>query len=648
MREYRGSLGGVPWAGWLCERPEDLRPFMEWVRRQRGRVAFDTEGRGLKIFTRPDYLRLCQFGTETEAWVVPVELGPAFRQAAADALRILPSLVGHNVLMHDGLAVDRHLSIPLEEFCPKTEDTMITAKQIDPREAHAGGIGSGLKAQSAKFIDPAAPDTQEGLTAVFKGLKVGHTKKNPVGWDLIPWDHPIYVVYSMLDVILGSRLITAHEREMRRLGVRQALIPYEHNKSRQCAIMARAGMIVDPDWTAELGGQLEEEQAKYGEIAARYGVENVNSNNQIIEALRGMGEVWSEKTDTGKPSVAKDVLLPMADLDRDWEPIGARKSNPLANAILRAQRAGKWNTGYVDQFLGDVDADGRIHPNINTLEARTGRMSVTGPALQTLPSGDWTIRRCLLAEPGHVMVSIDFSAIELRVLAGMADVSRMKTAIAAGEDLHDFTARLVFGPGFTKAQRKIAKVVGLGKVYGSGAETASKQTGAPIAQIRETMAAYDRAYPEIRQASNRWQREARWDGYVTRSATGRRLPLDRSRAYAVVNYKVQSTARDVLGQAMDNCEAAGLLPYMRLPVHDEILASVPRGDAREIAAEFKRCMTMNLFGVPIDAEPEIGGRSWGSLYMKTKKGKPDRGLLAQSDPLFRERPELIAELMGAS
>jgi DNA polymerase-1 len=84
--------------------------------------------------------------------------------------------------------------------------------------------------------------------------------------------------------------------------------------------------------------------------------------------------------------------------------------------------------------------------------------------------------------------------------------------------------------------------------------------------------------------------------------------------YAVVNYQCQSAARDVLGQSMLNMEAAGLLPYLRLPIHDEVLASVPRSEASDIAREIERCMTFDLKGVPIVAEAEIGGRSWGSLY----------------------------------
>ncbi|WP_415940433.1 DNA polymerase, partial [Streptomyces sp. 039-1] len=151
------------------------------------------------------------------------------------------------------------------------------------------------------------------------------------------------------------------------------------------------------------------------------------------------------------------------------------------------------------------------------MAARTGRMSITRPALQTLPSSDQMIRRALLAEPGEVMVSCDFAAVEMRVLAALADVRRMKTAISEGADLHSFTRSLVFGDGPDPGEkkRKICKGIGFSKVYGGGAETTARQTGAPIAEIRSAMATYDRVYPEIKRFGARHQRMARANGMVT-------------------------------------------------------------------------------------------------------------------------------------
>jgi DNA polymerase-1 len=224
------------------------------------------------------------------------------------------------------------------------------------------------------------------------------------------------------------------------------------------------------------------------------------------------------------------------------------------------------------------------------------------------------IRRCLLADPGHVVISTDFKAIELRVLAALADVKVMKRSILANQDLHDVTAALVYGPEFTKKDRKLCKGVGLGKVYGGGADTLAKQTGAPLADVKHCLSVYNRIYPEIARTGRRWQREARSNGLMSVSVTGRILPVDAHRLYTVTNYQCQSAARDVLGQALINMDEAGLLPYLRLPIHDEVVGFAPRAEAEEIVRAVEKCMTMTLGGVPIDAEGEIGGRSWGSLY----------------------------------
>ncbi|MFF8774523.1 hypothetical protein [Kitasatospora sp. NPDC015120] len=115
-----------------------------------------------------------------------------------------------------------------------------------------------------------------------------------------------------------------------------------------------------------------------------------------------MGEKLTEKTDSGALSVAKAVLLPMADLDQDWQRLGMREPNALADAVLRAKRAGKWSASYAEAMLNNRDAFDRIPPKINPLGAQTGRASHSDPA-----TPGWEVRRCMVAEPGHVYFSVD-------------------------------------------------------------------------------------------------------------------------------------------------------------------------------------------------------------------------------------------------
>ena len=611
MRTYPYQVAGQEVTVNVPEADADLVEFREWfmAANTRGPIALDTETTGLDIYSDTYRLRTVQFGDACTGWVLHYERGGSFEATAKWALRYGAKFLIHNAPF-DWCVIDRHADVNIETMAPKTIDTRLLAGLVDPRQPQEGGRGTALKPLCAWYVDPGAPDTQGDLTAVFRSLKL--TKAT--GWAGIPLDHPTYNLYAGLDVILTARLHPALLAELNMLDVRERLIKYEHEIARICAVMQRRGLVLDVEYTRELQSTLMHEELEFTAIAARYGVANVNAPKQIVEALVGMGESLSETTASGALKVDKAVLSALADVSLQGEPLGLRTPNPLALAVLRSKRAGKWRSSYADTFLETADADGRVHPFINSMQARTGRMSITRPALQTLPSSDQMIRRALLAEPGHVMVSTDFAAVELRVLAALADVKNMKRAISAGEDLHSFTARMVFGPDFTPKHRKISKGIAFGKVYGGGAATIQRQTGAPMDEVRSALAAYDRVYPEVKRMSNRWQREAFETGMVHVSVTGRRLPLDRDRTYAVVNYACQSAARDVLGQSLLNMEEAGLLDYMRLPIHDEVLCSVPEREAAEYAEQIERCMTFDLFGVPIEAEAEIGKRSWGSLY----------------------------------
>ncbi|MCT2594257.1 DNA polymerase [Streptomyces sp. N2-109] len=656
MRDYGGTLAGLPWRGWTIETTEDLVPFFSWIKRRAehgDRVAVDTEGRGLKVLNgEPGYVRLAQFGTVDESFTVPIELGKPFQEATKWALETLPRLLGHNWHGFDALALHKTFALDYKMLCDKAQDTWLWSKLWDPRGVEEGGTGGRLKPLSAHFIDPSAPDTQGGLEAVFRSLKCGHTKKNQTGWRHVPLFHPVYQEYAHLDVILTSRLFPHLQRGVSRNGTSTKLPGYEHNLARICGSLTIPGLLVDKPYTSALSQRLGEESEKHSAICARYGVDNINSTAQLIAALQDMREEWdrsnpNDLTDGGQLAVSKLVLSRFADINpRTGEPLESRKPNPLAAAVIKAKRAGKWKTAYADHFLADVDCRGAIHPNIRTMEARTGRMSVTNPAVQTLPAGEWSIRRCLLMDPGHVAISVDFDSVELNVLAALADVREMKAAILRKEKLHNTTSRLVFGEGFTKSQYKIGKSGNFLKVYGGGIEKLMSQTGASRAVCERFFSQFNRAYPEVKEYGRRLIREAygekqsRGGNLAVRTITGRVLPMDRDRMYAGTNYAVQSTARDCLGMALVRMDEDGLTPYLRLAVHDEVLASAPPENAEDVGREIAKHMNFTLKGVPITATPEIGGRSWGSLYMKDEHDQLIPELAVAQDEFYAANPDV--------
>jgi DNA polymerase-1 len=615
LKTYSHRVSGDEARIYFPEHDDDLVGFRRFLDAAPRPIALDSETTGLKIYSKGFRVRLVQFGDAREAWVLQADrfAGPIREALARPDLRF----VAHNAPF-DLLALDRVGLSSLEELGPRTFDTYILAHLCDPRTEHDGGAGLGLKPLSTVYVDQDAADTAKGLYEVFRRE---YKANKSTGWALIDIDHPLYVTYAGLDVVYTARLLYELGLHTKREGLSK-LAHFEHRVQLLTTHQQRRGLLIDVDYTRKLVDQLDEEAERFRKVAGAFGVENINSTRQVIEALQGMGEDWSDRTATGNPAVGKEVLLPMADLDKDWNRLGVREPNPLADAIVRSKRADKWKTAYALPFLEDRDEHDRIHPQIKSLAARTARMSVSNPPLQQLPSSDWTIRRAVIADPGHLVIASDYAAVEMRVLAALADVSRMKQLIAAGADLHTETARMVYGdatwdaadPKAQKRMRSLMKTVGFGKVYGGGPTGLAKQSGLPYDRVKEAVGGYDRVYPEIPVYGRSLQRQAAYRGGAVYTPIGRRLPLDRERSYAATNYVVQSTARDVLAQALCRIDDAGLSDRVLLPVHDEVIAQAPADEAEDVIREIGRLMEQDFMGVRLASDPEVYGRSWGSGY----------------------------------
>lgn len=607
MRTHTYTLAGDTVTINIPESARDLHAFWDFLALGDKVLGLDTETTGLDIYS-PDFAcRLAQIGNTDTAFVLRVD---QFRDAIVKALRQDRHWTLHNAPF-DLKVIDRTLGVKIEELGPRAFDTRVFAHLLDPRQKHEGGTGLALKELSEIYVDPAAPDTAKDLHAVFRSE---YKATKSTGWAVIDIDHPTYELYAGLDPILARRLFGELAPMIRDLGLNH-LAQFELHFQVLTSLMERRGVRVDVPYAEHLKGDLAREAEEFRKVAARYGVENVNSTAQVATALTAMGETLTETTPSGALKVDKSVLTALADLDLQWERIEARTPNPLANAVLRSKRAEKWGESYVSAFLNLRDADDRLHPFIGTLQARTARMSISNPPLQQLPSSDWKIRRALIADPGQLIIAADYQAVEMRVLAALAEETTMIEAILAGEDLHSFTAKMVYGEGFTKAHRKIAKAVGFGKVYGGGATTIQRQTGAPMEQVREALAGYDSTFPGIKRFAKKLQARAEYGKKEVVTLSGRHLPLDRDRTYAATNYVVQSTSRDLLAQAIVDIHDAGMGDHLLLPVHDELIAQAPAADAEEVIREIGRLMeTQNFLGVPILSDPAVYGSSWGHGY----------------------------------
>lgn len=622
MRTVEVRVAGESCTGYVADSPDDLAMFRTWVADMascRVVVACDSETTGLNVYGQGFRVRLVQFGTAREGWLIPVEWGEPFAEAVRSALLKLPRLAFQN-FPFDGLAFDRVGLAPLEALAPRVVDTKILAHLIDSRPPEEGGVGTSLKPLSAHYVDPEAEDGERALVRVFNSL--GWTKVT--GWAHIDLMHPDYLRYALLDVLLASRLLPVLQLRCRELGIPARLVDYEHHLALIGAKVQRKGMRIDVPYTTRLVQELLQERADYLKVAQQYGVRSVDSPKQVAAALAAMGEEWDERTASGSPAVGKEVLLPMADLDKDWRRIGARTPNRLADAVLRSKRAGKWAKSYGESMLALRDEADRIHPMTNTLGARTARWSVSNPPLQQLPSGDWRVRRCVVASPGNVIVASDFAQVELRVLVGLAGAREICERVNAGEDLHTLTTRMVFGIGpevsdadlKNDPRRKLCKTISLGKAYAGGIRTLARQTGLPVDQVKRAVNQYDRALPAIRRFGKRLTDEAFRNGMTVTTPSGRLLRLSRDKAYTAIAFMCQSTARDILGQSLIDMESRGLLDYVIGVVHDEVVADAPASEAEDIRREMGECMTFpRAFGtVDIASDPEIYGDNWGMGY----------------------------------
>jgi DNA polymerase-1 len=234
-------------------------------------------------------------------------------------------------------------------------------------------------------------------------------------------------------------------------------------------------------------------------------------------------------------------------------------------------------------------------------------MSITGsvPA-QTFPSGTGFVRHMFLADDGHVSVTIDFANMELRFLAAMSGDPVMVEAFLNGKDLHQITADAAGVP------RKVGKMGNFLIVFGGGWKALMEQAHVSEEMARKTIDAFNSTYTWVDKLAKKLSGEAKRQGGIY-TVTGRWLPVDRSRAYSALNYFIQSGSRDITARAILNLHKAGFTPYMRLPIHDEIVFSFPKESAQEMTREAARIMAFTIREVLIPAEGEIGHRSWGSV-----------------------------------
>ena len=387
-----------------------------------------------------------------------------------------------------------------------------------------------------------------------------------------------------------------------------------------CAI-EQAGIRVDTGVLANLAVGMDAElEARSARIFALAGTTfNINSPRQLGEVLFAQMHLPVLKR-TGKDrtaSTAAEVLEELA------------ASHEIAREILDWRAMMKLKGTYVDALPQLVHpSTGRVHTTFNQAVAATGRLSSSDPNLQNIPIRTELgrqIRGAFVAEPGHVLISADYSQIELRVLAHMAQEQSLIDAFRRGDDIHDQTSAKVFGDesGLTPHElRRRAKIINYALLYGKTAFTLAKDIGVTQQAAQAFIDAYFAGYPSVRRFIDETIAMARDTGVVsTLFGRRRRVPELTSRNGQIraaaervtVNLPIQGTAADILKRAMiDLHEALPSIPGLRmiLTVHDELVFEAPEAAAEQAAALVKHHMEQAVpLDVPLDVDVGVG-HSW--------------------------------------
>ena len=301
----------------------------------------------------------------------------------------------------------------------------------------------------------------------------------------------------------------------------------------------------------------------------------------------------------------------------------------ICRSILDWRGLSKLKGTYIDALPTLVNPEtGRVHTQISQAVAATGRLSSSDPNLQNIPIRTEIgrqIRSAFIADPGHVLISVDYSQIELRVLAHMSGDETLTAAFLRGDDIHDQTANKVFGPDSLldpHELRRRAKIVNYALLYGKTAFTLAKDIGVTPQEAQLFIDAYFAGFPRVRAFIDRTLEEARASG-VVRTLFGRRrlVPELNSRNTQIrqaaereaVNMPIQGTAADILKLAMIDTHAAlARIPTARmiLTVHDELLFEVAADRAEETAAVVREHMQgAAQLQVPLTVDVGIG-QNW--------------------------------------
>lgn len=618
----------------IVRTPQALEALAQTLNRA-SHIAFDVETTGLDplrdtlvgvcLAVKPGhgyYIPVGHLANEPQADVGQLNLFATERTLAAGQLPVAQVLaairpamtnpaipkIGHNAKFDYAILQQAGLTVTPIGF-----DTMLGEWLTDPASKHLG-----LK-------DLARHRLGVEMTPIENLIGKG---RNQITLAQVPLEEA--AAYGAADADMTLRLATPLQRELQEKQLEQllqlelALIPV-------LADMEREGILLDLDFFRQMSGELTRALAELEKqihtLAGR--PFNINSTPQLSDVLfaeLGLPREGVSKVSSGHYSTAAGVL----------ESLRGADTTGIIDAILAYRELGKLRSTYVDALPTMVNpVTGRVHTDFNQTGAVTGRIASSNPNLQNIPIRTEigrAIRRGFIARPGWVFVAADYSQVELRILAHVSQDAALIDAFLKDQDIHRTTAAAVYRipvEQVTFEQRRFAKAVNFGLMYGMGAFRLSRDSELTLAESENYIKEYFERFPGVRAYLDQTKEVARQRGYVE-TLLGRRryFPIfgvgDSARnaqAFAraereAINHPIQGTAADIIKMAMVQLHqllAAEYQARLVLQVHDELLVEAPEAEAEAVRQLMQRVMSSAfVLRVPLKVDTAIG-RNWLEL-----------------------------------
>ncbi len=494
---------------------------------------------------------------------------------------------------------------------PLTFDTMIAEFLVDP-----GSRNLGLKNLAQLRLG-------ETMTHIEELIGKGKGQRSMAEVDI-----PSAAAYAAADAETTLSLVPVMEDLVNRAGCRPLLDEVEMPLVTVLAKMEMAGIQLDLPFFAGLAEDLAKrlhgiEKQVYDSVGKVF---NLNSTQQLSEIL--FNRLRLEPPDRGKKTASGHYSTSASVLE------ALQGKHEVVDWLLEYRELSKLKSTYVDALPASVDPQtGRVHTSYSQTGAVTGRLSSSNPNLQNIPirtEEGRRIRKGFIAAPGYVLVSVDYSQIELRIVAHMARDEAMLEAFRQGQDIHAATAAAIYGVELsqvTKEMRRHAKAINFGLIYGMSAFGLTRSTELTLAESQEFVEAYFKQFPGVKDYLDGIRRTAAEQGYVETMLGRRRYfpalrnptntNLKNREEREAINAPIQGTAADIMKVAMIKMpgalEAAGLHGQMLLQVHDELVLECPRDELDQTVQVVKTTMEAAYpLSIPLTTEARWGP-NWGEM-----------------------------------